>query len=62
MFIEVKTTKNEIISLNINKILNFSPYKNGTIIYMENEEEYVIIEKYEIFSIRLKNSKLLQNV
>ena len=62
MFIEVLTQKRERISLNIDLILNFSPIKNGTCIYMTNEEDFMILEEYDDFKERLKSLKSLQNV
>ena len=62
MFIEVMTINNEKISLNINNILNFSPVKKGTCVYMTNEEDFTITEGYEDFKLRLRRLKSLQNV
>lgn len=62
MFIEVMTINNEKISLNINNILNFSPVKKGTRVYMTNEEDFTITEGYEDFKLRLRRLKSLQNV
>lgn len=59
MFIEVVTINNEKISLNINEILNFSPVKKGTCVYMTNEEDFIISENYDVFKEKLKS---LQNV
>ena len=56
------TINNEKISLNINNILNFSPVKKGTRVYMTNEEDFTITEGYEDFKLRLRRLKSLQNV
>lgn len=60
MFFEFQTKKNEPITINVNKILFITPYRNVTMIIDDQGNEYETLEKYNSVVSRLnelKNSK-----
>lgn len=52
MFIEIRTKRNELVMININQILFFTPNKNGTLIVDIIGNEYSIEEPYSDFKHR----------
>lgn len=61
MFFEFTTKKNEPVTINANKILFITPYKNVTMIFDDQGNEYETLEKYDSVVSRLnklRDSKL----
>lgn len=56
MFFEFKTRKNEIVSININKILFITSTKYGTCLLDDEGNDYECNEPYENFMQRLFNT------
>lgn len=47
MFIELLTTKNERVSVNINKVLFFGETKKGTIVVLDDGTPIEVVADYE---------------
>ena len=59
MFFEFITTKNEPVSININKILYITPYKKGSLIvdvegmdYYSNEEYTALVQRLNDYACK----------
>ncbi len=62
MFIEFKTQKNELVSLNVAFILYVTEYEKGCVIYDTEGMEYTVSEEYSSFMARLNSKNVKKRI
>jgi hypothetical protein len=55
MFVEFRTVKGEVLSINKNKILLFGVGKKGTVIITEDGNIFEVVDNYETVKNQLVN-------